>query len=187
MNAATDSVRCSFEWRILGALYVAEVCLVLGLVAWHRQIGRATLAEFWLSVSGIVALVAFMGMAAMLVIVISSCLADRRAGSQRWILAIGINVVVVAVVLFVGEVALRILVVRTNTGEKLGTLLLYPRQWNKTQAAYLSIIEKADQSKQYVVPDEDLGWTLGSGRSSQNGLYFIGKQGIRTADRKSVV
>ncbi|NOS78165.1 MAG: SGNH/GDSL hydrolase family protein [Nitrospira sp.] len=87
----------------------------------------------------------------------------------------------VAVVLFVGEVALRLLVVRTNTEEKLGTLLLYPRQWKKTQAAYLSIIDKADQSKPYVVPDEDLGWTLGSGRSSQNGLYFIGNQGIRTA------
>ena len=181
LNMVSDRMRRSFEWRILGALYAAEVCLVLGLVAWHRQIGRATPAEFWLSVSGIVALVAFMGMAAMLVIVISSCLADRRAGSRRWILAIGMNVAVVAVVLFVGEVALRMLVVRTNTGEKLGTLLLYPRQWHKTQAAYLSIIEKADQSMPYVVPDEDLGWTLGSGRSSQNGLYFIGKQGIRTA------
>jgi len=96
-------------------------------------------------------------------------------------------VAVVAVVLFVGEVGLRLLVVRTNTEEKLGTLLLYPRQWKKTQAAYLSILDKADQNKPYVVPDEYLGWTLGSGRSSENGLYFIGNQGIRTARADEVL
>lgn len=88
---------------------------------------------------------------------------------------------VVAVILSVGEVALRLLVVRTNTGEKLDALLLYPRQWKKAQAAYLSILDKADQNKPYVVPDEDFGWMLGNGRGSQNWLYFIGNQGIRTA------
>ena len=45
----------------MGALYAAEVCLVLGLVAWHRQIGRSNPAEFWASVSGIVTIVAFIG------------------------------------------------------------------------------------------------------------------------------
>jgi len=178
---AADNMRRSFEWRILGALYAAEFCLVLGLVVWHRQIGRANPAEFWVSASGIVTLVAFIGMVGMLVMVFWSCLADRRSGSRRWILALGMNVAVVAVVLLVGEVALRMLVVRTNTEEKLGALLLYPRQWKKTKAAYLSILDQVDQNKPYVVPDEDLGWTLGSGRSSQNGLYFIGSQGIRTA------
>ena len=177
----SDRVRRSFEWRILGALYAAEICLVLGFVAWHRQIGRTNPTELWVSVSGILTLGAFLGMVVMLVIAFWLCLADCRAGSRRWILALGMNVAVVAVVLFVGEVALRMLVVRANTGEKLGALLLYPRQWKKTQAAYLSILDKADQNKPYVVPDEDLGWTLGSGRSSQNGLYFIGNQGIRTA------
>ena len=184
---APDNLRRSFEGRIQGALYAAEICLVLGLVAWHRQIGRTNPAEFWVSISGIVTIIAFMGMVVMLMIVSWSCLADRRAGSRRWILAVGMNVAVVAVVFFVGEVALRMLVVRTNTGEKLGTLLLYPRQWNKTQAAYQSILDKADQNKAYVVPDGELGWTLGKGRRSENGLYFIGNQGVRTARAGEVI
>lgn len=178
---APDNLRRSFEGRVLGALYAAEICLVLGLVAWHRQIGRANPAGFWLSVSGILSLAAFLGMVVMLVIAFRTCLADRRAGSRRWMLALGMNMAVVAVVLFVGEAALRLLVIRTNTEEKLGGLLLYPRQWKKAQPTYRAILDKADQNKAYVVPDEDLGWTLGSGRSSQNGLYFIGNQGIRTA------
>ena len=42
-------------------------------------------------------------------------------------LALGMNVTIVAVVLFVGEVALRMLVVHTSIGEKLGSLALASR------------------------------------------------------------
>lgn len=184
---ASDSLSRSIEGRIIVALYAAEACLVLGLVSWHRQIGRTNPAEFWVSLSGSVTLVAFIGMAAMLALAFSSCRADRQGGSRRWILALGMNVASVAVVLLLGEVGVRVLVVPANTGEKLGALLLYPRQWKKTRAAYLSILDKADHNKPYVVPDEDLGWTLGSGRSSQNGLYGIGSQGIRTPRAGEVI
>jgi len=187
LNMASDRLQRSPEWRILGALYAAEVCLVLGLLAWHRQIGKSNPAEFWTSFYGIVTIVAFIGMATMLVVALWWCLADRQAGSRRWVLALWMNVVVVAVVLFVGEVALRMLVVPTNTGEKLGSLLLHPRQWMKAKAAYLSILDKADQSETYMVADEDFGWTLGKGRRSHDGLYSIGNQGFRTARAGEVI
>jgi hypothetical protein len=115
VDMASDRMHHTFEWRILGALYAAEVCLVLGLLAWHRQIGKPNPAEFWTSVSGIVTIVGFIGMAAMLVVALRWCLADRQAGSRGWVLALGMNVAVVAVVLFIGEVALRILVVHKKT------------------------------------------------------------------------
>lgn len=86
---ASDRIQHSPEWRILGALYAAEVCLVLGLLAWHRQIGKSNPAEFWASVSGIVTIVAFIAMAAMLVVALRWCLADRHAGLKRWVLALG--------------------------------------------------------------------------------------------------
>jgi hypothetical protein len=59
---------------------------------------------------------------------------------------------------------------------------LLPYDWNAIVERNRELLRRAPNNISYFVPDELLGWTLGPGRRSKNGLYASSVEGIRSAD-----
>lgn len=186
MSEPTDST-VTAEWKIAAGLYGAECAAVLGLVAGYRFVEKQSLSVFLRSASGIVTIASAMLACGLVAWVLRCCRQDSRAGSRRWMLAVAMNVLVVGIVVLVGEMGLRVLAVRTNLGERVGGLLLLPRNWNQTVRIYTDILDRADEREPYMVPDPVLGWTVGKGRRSEDGLYFISAEGVRSASQGPAV
>lgn len=102
---------------------------------------------------------------------------------KRWVLAIMMNVIMIAGLVCLAEVMLRVGVERKVLGEEFGGRLLYPRQWKRVVSLYQAVIRKAQLQPTYTVPDKTLGWTIGVNRSSENGLYVSSTEGLQTAQQ----
>lgn len=177
----TGSGRRSGEWVITTGLYLIEVFVVLLVLSLYRVEGKPSLSAFLVSRPGLVSLMLAFVISALVILVIRQCRLTTREGSRKWVLAIAMNVVVLITVLLVMEIGLRVVALPNKLGENLGGKLLYPKQWARATESYHVLLRKAETQPTYLVFDETLGYTVGTNRRSEEGLYFSGPEGIRSA------
>jgi hypothetical protein len=108
----------------------------------------------------------------------------RRVGAaprrQLW-MTVWMNAVSVAILIVTGEGAIRLWARQTPRGLAAGSTLLLPYSWDAVVARNRQLLEDAEAVGYFFVPDPYLGWTVGPGRRSRDGLYAASVEGIRSA------
>jgi hypothetical protein len=166
----------------LGSLYLAELCVPAILFSLYRfSRAESTSLSFLLSRPGVLFLFSVAAFALSSTIVIHLFVKGLRAGAQRgYFLTLSMNLVVVLLLVGIGEVALRLFSVETPEGLTLGGKLLRPRNWHATADRHRQALHKASMQGTYLVFDQQLGWTVGANRASEDQLYFSSAEGIRS-------
>jgi hypothetical protein len=164
---------------LLGALYLLELSALILALDIPRLIGRPLQAVVT-SYTGLYAILATLGVGILIVVIARRYARDRREGTRRFALTLALNMLSVALVVGVGEVATRLLTVRAPEGDLfMGTLLL-PRDWEFEVTRNRELVGRAKKADPYLVPDEVLGWTVGTARRSDDGLNQSSIEGIRS-------
>ncbi len=90
------------------------------------------------------------------------------------------NLVVVVLLFGVAELSLRILSKPDPLGVRIGQTILLPFDWNKFSSFNLKLYENSLQENAFYVGHSNLGWAIGAGRKSEDGLYVSSKRGLRS-------
>ena len=167
--------------RVTGSLYALEVFGVLSIFALYRLTAKESFIEAWLSLWGVI----FVGSVAAAIAaawLLFGWYGDlRRTGSSKWWIGVTVNIVVAGLLVMAAEIAVRWCAVQTTYDEEVAGRTLLPRQWSKVAAAYGLVLDKAESQPTYLIADEELGWTVGPSRKSENELYFSSSEGLRSA------
>ncbi|HET7765507.1 MAG TPA: hypothetical protein VFK92_10525 [Burkholderiales bacterium] len=167
---------------VLAALYVAEAALLVCGVALHKTSDAPFLALL-ASRDGAIFAAALLGGLAAAAIVVRAGLRTRGEGTRWFGMTVAMNAVTVILALALGEAAARLLSTSTPDGRTaVAGVPLLPYDWDAVRARNRELLRNAPNNISYFVPDGLLGWTVGPGRVSKNGLYASSAEGIRSAD-----
>lgn len=167
---------------VLAALYVAEAALLVCGIALHKTSDEPLRALLG-SRDGVIFAAALLCGIAAAAIVVRAGLRARGDGTRWFGMTVAMNAVTVTLALSLGEAAARLLSTRTPDGRTaVAGVPLLPYDWNAIVERNRELLRRAPNNISYFVPDELLGWTLGPGRRSKNGLYASSVEGIRSAD-----
>jgi hypothetical protein len=169
---------------LLGALFLLEASIVIILQALHIK-GETSFNVFLPRLSGMVFLCASGVFLVSGAVFIRRYLEYRRSPSRSFRLVVAMNVVTVVLTVVTAEIAVRTVVRSYHGYEAIGTLLLKPKSWDAIKAHNQKIIRKPHDGLSYQVYDPILGWTVGPGRQSADGLYWSSPEGIRAPDGNS--
>lgn len=126
---------------------------------------------FWLSVAAIVSYLV------LLFICHRMGKANRR--EQFWVpLLAGLFVVILA--LAVLEIGIRVVAKPHPFGRQIGPLVLKSYEWDVTKNFNRELYENSLDSDAYYVGHSTFGWTIGSSRTSKDGLYASSTEGLRS-------
>jgi len=165
---------------LLGALYLLEVSVAILALALPRLIGRP-LRVVVASHLGLYAMLALSGVAIAVALIGRRYARDRREGTRRFAMTGALNLLPVAFVVAAGEIATRFLVYSGPEGEMFAGLPLLPRDWGLEASRNRALLDRMTTVDPYLVADETLGWTVGPGRRSADGLSQSSVEGIRSA------
>jgi len=104
----------------------------------------------------------------------------RSRGARETLLALAINLLVVATSLSGAEIGVRLLSSTSESGTSFLGRQLLPRDWGTTSAQYRQLLRKADDDGSFLVFDPVLGWSIAPNRTSADGLYHSSEEGIRS-------
>jgi len=161
-------------------MYAAEGAALLTALAWYKNGGK----PFLFLPTGRYSLF-FLGgaltfLASSAYLFFRYC---RTEGDQRreFRFTLAMNVVVVGALLICGEGAVRLFQSRLFFATSFMNTVLLPRSWDEVIARNRALLDKAPNNISYLVSDDLLGWTVGPGRRSSDGLYASSKEGLRSA------
>ena len=151
--------------RLLLALYLVEACAAAAALTWLRR-GDRSLAAFlagpagWMFALALGALLAT-GLLALV-------LGRRLAKAPRNALAVPLVVNLLSVTLVAGlaETVVRLATVSTIQGPVFARTVLLPYQWEDVAARSQALLADVEAGRTYLVPDAELGWTVGPSRRS---------------------
>ncbi|HEX2439579.1 MAG TPA: hypothetical protein VHT71_14820 [Methylomirabilota bacterium] len=150
---------------LLLALSGVEACAAAVALTWLRR-GDRSLALFMAAPAGL-AFAAALGallVTGLLALVLAWRLMRSRAGSLAVPLAV--NLLSVALVAGLAEVAVRLGTVSTIQGPVFARTVLLPYQWEDVAARGRALLADVEAGRTYLVPDAELGWTIGASRRS---------------------
>jgi hypothetical protein len=105
----------------------------------------------------------------------------RRLERGRPLVIVATNLVSVVIVLAVAEGLMRVSAVTGPQGVAVANTLLLPKDWNWVRSRNADLLKDAPANISYFVSDPLLGWVVGPGRTSADGLYVSSREGIRSA------
>jgi hypothetical protein len=105
----------------------------------------------------------------------------RAMGTRRFAVVVAANLVTVVMLIGAGEAVLRCFAVPGPKGLSVGNTVLLPKDWDDVRRRNAALLAHAPSSISYFVSDSLLGWTVGRGRRSTDGLYASSAEGIRSA------
>jgi len=88
---------------------------------------------------------------------------------------------VTGMALSLGEAALRVLARPHPMGVQIGEVILRPFHWPTLVRTNLELLNRQRELPPFLVPDPDLGWTVGVSRIGANSLYKSSAEGLRSA------
>src|SRR5262245_58589102 len=104
----------------------------------------------------------------------------RGSDPRRFGLTVALNVVPILLFLAAGEITVRLLSRSTPRGLMFAGTVLLPHRWSDVVTRTSAILDRVGVTRSYLVPDDRLGWVVGSDRRSADGLYFSSVEGIRS-------
>ena len=112
-------------------------------------------------------------------------LAYKRSAHDRksFRLLLALNMSAGLACLGLAEVSLRIIVQPDPLGVRVGEMPLVPYDWKAFTSANLSYLKRIRSDTSFHVADPLLGWTVGSSRESQDGVYKSSTEGLRSMNR----
>ena len=158
--------------RVVLALYGLEGALAVLLVGLYKAP-----VEDWSRLSKSVAGVCALGAAASITAAWLLIREIRRSGSRALLVGIATHALVWLLVAAVAESALHVAARDTPQGVRIGDVWLRPT-WRELADHSRELLSRGDS---FFVYDPDLGWSLGPGRCSRDGIYCSSAEGLRTA------
>lgn len=151
--------------RVLILLYLAELSAAGAALTWMRR-GDRPLGVFVAAPAGWAFAVTLAGL--LVLVVALAWLVARVAPPRRRRLAMVLAVNVISLALGAGavEALVRLLATPTIQGPSVAGTVLLPRSWEDLAARSRALLDEADAGRTYLVPDAELGWTIGPGRQS---------------------
>ncbi|MBL8201876.1 MAG: hypothetical protein JNK40_12985 [Chromatiales bacterium] len=117
--------------------------------------------------------------------------AARLAGTERgplFVRPMTVSAAGLLLALAAVEVTLRLGAVPAPLGERVGGLDLLPYDWQQSRRTLAAWLERTRRPTAVVdVEDPDLGWDLGRGRRSADGLYVTSPEGFRTGQQPAAL
>ena len=166
---------------LLIALYVFEVSVLLVLVVTHKKSIGALLMR---PASGVGLTVIVAGLVLLLCaggVIVHRWMTRARRDSRRFGLTVAVNLVPVLLLLGAGEIAVRLLALRTPRGPVFMERTLLPWTWADVLAHNRALLERTSLKGSYLVADETLGWVIRPDRRSADDRYFSSAEGLRSA------
>jgi hypothetical protein len=105
---------------------------------------------------------------------------SRPSNVRPFYFAVVANLIAVTVMLVAAEALVRLSTEATSLGPSVAGTLLLPRSWERLSARNAEILRDSPDDLSYFVSDALLGWTVGPGRRSKDGLYISSREGIRS-------
>ena len=171
---------------LLAFLVLFEGSLAALLLALYKRAG-APWPEFLQRPAGVVLVLAGIG------ILLPGSLIIReyrrhRPSPRSFHFTLVLNLLTVALAFLAAESLVRVFAVTTPDGVTVrGRALVPQHSWERFAARELALIRRFAPggvwSSSYLVPDDSLGWTVGPGRQSKDGLYLSSEEGVRSASR----
>ncbi|OQW67524.1 MAG: hypothetical protein BVN29_01180 [Nitrospira sp. ST-bin5] len=168
---------------LLGALYLMELSVLSIILTAYVIDRKPSVLSFLLSRPGYLFLAGVCGLVGAAVIVCCRYAPNDQVRSQAFRMTLGMNLVSVVLLFLAGEGAIRALYVDTTMGDMWGKSYLLPREWNKVVGHFQESFRSKLGKPSYMLFNETLGWTIGSGRSQndQGVNYFSSAEGLRSS------
>jgi hypothetical protein len=171
---------------LLAFLFLLEGSLALFLLALYKRAG-APWPEFLQRPAGMIFILAGIG------VLLPGSLIVRehrryRQSPRAFHFTLLLNLLTVALAFLAAEALVRVFAVTTPDGVTIrGRALVPQHSWESLAARELALIRRFAPrgvwSTSYLVPDDRLGWTVGPGRRSRDGLYLSSEEGLRSASQ----
>ena len=112
-------------------------------------------------------------------------LAYKRSGRDRKVfhLLLVLNILAAFACLGLVELSLRIIARPDPLGVRIGEMPLVPYDWKAFTSTNSIYLERSRSDTWFHVEDPLLGWTIGSDRESQDGMYKSSAEGLRSLRR----
>ena len=163
------------------SLFLFELSLAVMAMAMYMR-GERPFDVFLPSNPGMVFVCAIIVFLIAGAVIISRYLAHKRSPSRHFRLVVTMNLVTVLLILLTGEIIVRAGSRSYRDSEVFGSIVLKPRDWNKVRLRYLEMLEGA-ADRTVMVYDDQLGWVVGSNRSSgdqeKGPFYASSADGLR--------
>jgi hypothetical protein len=147
--------------------YVAELFLVVAALTLQRRGDRPVL-DFLAAPAGWACAVALVGLAVSLLGLVYLVRRVTPPRGRRLAMPLVVNLLSLVFVFTVAEGAVRALATPTIQGPVVVGTVLLPHRWVEVAARNRALLDEADAARSFLVPDRDLGWTIGSSRQSDD-------------------
>lgn len=165
---------------LLACLYALEACGLLAAMALHKN-GDKPLTALLTGRYGPLFLAGLLGVLAFTLYLLARFRGTPTGQRRQFGLTVSMNIATVALTFLSGEAIVRLLASPTPAGPMFLNTVLLPRRWNSVVARNRDELQRAPSNISYLIADDLLGWTVGPGRQSKDGLYFSSSEGIRSS------
>jgi hypothetical protein len=156
------------------------LCVVVLLLGLYRFSSKPSLGTFLFSSPGIVCVGAVAGIVGSISVLMQLRSASPEDG-KRAKLAFALSLLVCLFIGVAGEVSLRLIVVQKPDGAYVGPIRLLPRFWQDFVEKGRKRLAHRSGEERLIVEDDVLGWTVGTSRVTEDGLYASSAEGLRSA------
>jgi len=170
---------------LLASLFLLELSGALIPMALYMK-GDRSFAVFLPSNPGIVLCLALGTLVITAVVIFNQYWRRKGLSSRRFSLIVAMNLATVIGMIVTGEITIRAAARDSVEGERVGRLVLKPKNWSTFAQHSRQLIDRADDDPflSFLVYDDLMGWTVGPNRRSATGLYRSSSEGIRAPEER---
>jgi hypothetical protein len=150
---------------VLVCLYLVELSALASALTLQRR-GDRPLTVFLANPAGWVCVAALLALAACLIGFVAVVRSVPAPRARRLAVPAVVNLCSVTLVFAVAEATVRVLATPGIQGPVVAGTVLLPHRWSDVAARGRANLERAAAGQSYLVPDPDLGWTIGPNRQS---------------------
>ena len=150
---------------VLVCLYLVELSTLASVLTLQRR-GDRLLTVFLANPAGWICVAALLALAACLIGLVAVVRRVPAPRARRLAVPLVVNLCSVTLVFVVAEATVRALATPDIQGPVVAGTPLLPHSWTDVAARGRAGLERAAAGQSYLVPDPDLGWTIGPNRQS---------------------
>ena len=154
--------------------------MLFAVFALYRSANKPDVVSFVVSRPGVLFLLTFLVCLLSIAGIVWKVVSIRQAKSGPILPTVALNFVTLCAFFALAELTVRSSVSEAQTIKTIGSMPLLPRIWEETAARYSEIANRISDYETLFVGDDMLGWTVGPGRRSKDGLILGSAEGIRS-------
>jgi len=168
------------------SLYVLEFSASLTAIAIYKK-GERPIQIFFAGSAGCVFIFAAVALVISTATIIYLFRKRVASGAKSFSMALILNLWTIVLAISTTEAVIRVFTISTPVGQMFAHTLLLPRSWETVAARNRAILARASAHGSYLVYDNELGWTIGRSRRSNDYnrefvRYLIAQGGRRSSE-----